>query len=116
MNERLRQKKVARVVREALAQGLASLFPDSPLGFLSITQVDMSVDLKTAHIFFSLFGPREPDDVLSVLNDNMGKLRKSIASRTKLKYNPVLIFSLDPTQSYEGKIDSILDDLGRNEK
>ncbi|NOR15623.1 MAG: ribosome-binding factor A [Candidatus Aminicenantes bacterium] len=116
MEEKLRQKKVARVVREALAQSVAELFPDSAFSLLSITRVHMTVDLRTANVFFSIFGSQDPQEILSILQANKGPLRKSIASKTKLKYNPMLIFSLDPTQSYEEKIDRILDDLGKNEE
>ena len=116
MEEKLRQKKIARVIRETLAQSVSQLFPDSAFGLLSITRVQMSVDLRTAHVFFSVFEAQDPQEILSILQANKGELRKSIASKTKLKYNPMLIFSLDQTPSYEKKIDRILDDLGKNEE
>jgi ribosome-binding factor A len=115
MRENLRQKRVARVVREALALSIRELFPESELGILSITRVQMTSDFRSATVYFTVFGPQDPDHVLSILRENKGHLRKSIASHTKLKYNPMLIFSLDPAQKYEASIDRILDDLGKNE-
>ena len=45
---------------------------------------------------------------MTLLEERKGFLRKSIASKTKLKYNPMLIFSLDTTPDYEEKIDKII--------
>lgn len=115
MKENLRQKKVASVVREALARSVRELFTDSEIGIISITRVQMTSDLQTATVFFTVFGPQAPDLILATLRENQGRLRKSIASGTKLKYNPLLIFSLDPAQQYEASIDRILDDLGKDE-
>jgi ribosome-binding factor A len=63
-----------------------------------------------------VFGPQDPDAILAHLQEKQGQLRKSIASKTKLKYNPMLIFSLDPSQVFEKNIDDILEKLGRNEE
>jgi ribosome-binding factor A len=76
----------------------------------------MSVDLKTAHIYVSVFGEVDKEALLALLEKRKGYLRKSIASEVKLKYNPDLIFSLDPTSEYESRIDRLIERLRKDEK
>ena len=74
----------------------------------------MSRDLKKAYVYFSGTSPEK--DITDVLNEKKGYLRKSIASTTNLKYNPMLIFSYDPIPDYEKRIDELLNSLKKNEK
>jgi len=76
----------------------------------------MSPDLKTAHIYLSIFGGEQKETILGLLDKKKGYLRKSIASKVKLKYNPLLIFSLDQSPEYEAKIDKLLENIKKNEK
>ncbi len=81
-----------------------------------MTRVEVSKDLKSAYIYLSLFGAQDKERVMGLLERRKGFLRKSIASKIKLKYNPMLIFNLDATSDYEEKIDEILRDMKKDEK
>lgn len=116
MNESLRQKRVASLIKEALSPLLLSHLPVPPPGLVSITRVTMSKDLRIAHIYLSVYGDENPDDLLPRLNNIQGALRKAVASRTKLKYNPKLIFSLDPLTGHEQRLDEILGSIGNDER
>jgi len=76
----------------------------------------MSKDLKTARILLSIFPDREKEAILELINKRTGYLRKTIASKTKLKYNPLLIFSLDPSPDYEQRIDKLISNIKNGEK
>jgi len=76
----------------------------------------MTPDLKTAHIYLSIFGGEQKETILGLLDQKKGYLRKSIASKVKLKYNPMLIFSFDKSPEYEAKIDKLLENIKKNEK
>jgi len=115
MNESLRQKKVASLIKEALSQLLIESFQDSISGLITVSKVTMTADLKTAHVYLTYFGQELDKSILEILENQKGYLRKSVASKTKLKYNPMLIFSLDPTRAYEENIDKILERLKKNE-
>ena len=115
MNESLRQKKVARIVKEILSAQLITLFQDSESGLVTVTRLEISKDLKTAHVYISVFGDADEEAVVQRLQHLQGSLRKSIASRSKLKYNPKLIFSLDPLVGHESRIDQLLNDISNNE-
>ena len=76
----------------------------------------MSSDLRSAYIYLSIFGSEKKETVLELLEARKGHLRKSIASKVKLKYNPMLIFSLDPSTEYEERIESAIKKIKKNEK
>jgi ribosome-binding factor A len=111
-----RQKRVAILIKEELSHLLNEGIQDSSSGLITITRVEMSPDLKTAHIYLSIFGGEQKETILALLDEKKGYLRKSIASKVKLKYNPLLIFSIDQSPEYEAKIDRLLEDIKKNEK
>ncbi len=85
-------------------------------GLITVTRVEMTADLKTAHIYLSIYGTEQEEAILELLDKKMGFLRKSIASKVKLKYNPMLIFSRDISNEYQSRIDRLLDEMKKNEK
>jgi ribosome-binding factor A len=111
MNESLRQKRIASLVQEILSAQIIPLMQDSESGLVTVTRVEISKDLKTAHIYVSVFGKADPAPALLQLESLQQSLRKAIASRSKLKYNPKLIFSLDPQVRHESRIDELLNDI-----
>jgi ribosome-binding factor A len=111
-----RQKRVASLIKEELSHLLIEGIQDSSSGLITITRVEMSPDLKTAHIYLSYFGGKQDETILELLNEKKGYLRKSIASKVKLKYNPLLIFSFDPNPDYEAKIDKLIENIRKDEK
>jgi ribosome-binding factor A len=111
-----RQKRVASLIKEELSRLLIEGFQDSSSGLITITRVEMSPDLKTAHIYLSIFGGEQKETILELLDKKKGYLRKSIASSVKLKYNPLLIFSFDQGLEYEAKIDKLLENIKKNER
>jgi ribosome-binding factor A len=116
MNTSLRQKRVASAIKEEISRLLIEEIQDSSSGLITVTRVEMTPDLMTAHIYLSIFGGGEKEATLRLLERKKGFLRKSIASKVKLKYNPMLIFSFDPSLDYEARIDKILENMKKNEK
>jgi len=107
MSSSLRQKKVASLVRQELSHILLDFFQGEDAGPVSITRVDMTNDLKTAHVFLSFFKNQKQEHLLKELDRRKRYLRKLIALKIDLKYNPLLIFSIDPLLSIDEKLDNI---------
>ena len=116
MQDSRRQKRVSNLIKGELSQLVIESFQDSSSGLITITSVSMSKDLKTAHVYLSVLGHSPKQEIVDQLNEKKGYLRKVIASRIKLKYNPMLFFSLDESFDYEERIQKIIDTLKRNEK
>lgn len=111
-----RQKRVSSLIKETLGRIFVEEIQDSSSGIITITSLEMTADLKTAHVYLSVFGEVNKEELLAHLEKRKGHLRKAIASEVKLKYNPDLIFSLDPTTEYESRIDWLIERLRKNEK
>jgi ribosome-binding factor A len=106
-----RAKKVASLIKETLSRILIRDFQGAGAGLITVTRVEMTPDLQAAHVYLSFFGDIEACATLDLLEKRKGYIRKSIASEVKLKYNPTLIFSQDPTPEYQNRIDSLIERL-----
>lgn len=103
-----RVKRVEALIKEALSPLLIKDFQDAASGLLTVTRVEMTADLRTARVFVSVFGGADREAVLDRISQAAGLLRKAVASRVKLKYNPQLIFTLDLGPDHEARIDALL--------
>lgn len=116
MNESRRQKKVSSLLKGVLSQHLPEVIQGSSAGLISITEIDMSKDLKTAHVYLSLFETGPKEQVLDAINKKAGYFRKVVASKTDLKYNPKLIFLCDPMVEYEIRLNQLIDKIKKDGK
>ncbi len=116
MTESRREKRVASLIKDVLGLILVREFQDSESGLITVTRVEVTPDLMSAHVYVTFFGGPEKERVMALLEKRKGYLRKALASRVKLKYNPELVFSLDPGPEYEERIDKILDATKKHEK
>jgi ribosome-binding factor A len=112
-----RKEKVASLLREELSKILLLDMRDPALNFVSITRVNMSSNLKTAIVYVNVLGDSEQKKrAMAALNKGKGYLRKIIASRINLKYNPNLIFELDDTMEKQARIEKILAKIKNEER
>jgi ribosome-binding factor A len=115
MDSGRRPKRVAHLIQETLSRIFLREFQGDS-GLITVTRVEMSPDLQTAHVYLSLFGSLEEQALWERLEMSKGYLRKSIASEVKLRYNPTLVFHRDPTLEYESRIDQLIERLRDDEK
>ena len=106
--ERLRPKRVGRLLQEALGPVLLEDLRTITPAVVSVTRVEVPADLRTARVFISVYGPEDPERILAHLETRTGFLRKILASSVKLKYNPMLFFALDPSAEIDDRIDRAL--------
>lgn len=110
----LRPRRVAEVVQAELSRILIGEFQDGASGLLTVTRVEMTPDLRTARVFLSVFGPGDPVEVLGRIERSRGRIRRALASRVKLKYNPELVFTLDPGPGHQDRIDRLIEETKRH--
>lgn len=69
---------------------------DPRLGFVTITGVDTSPDLRTARVYYSVLGtPEEHASCAEGLDAATGHIRGEVGHRVRLKYTPALVFVAD---------------------
>ncbi len=104
-----RARRVAELIQAELSPILIREFQDDVSGFITVTGVEVSADLQSAEVRLSLLGSADEAGFLERLERRKGSIRKALASRVRLKYNPELIFVLDRTPEFQDRIDRILE-------
>jgi len=112
----IRPRRVAELVQAEISRLLISEFQDPVSGFLTVTRVEVTADLRTAKVYLSVFGQGDPLALLDRIDKAKGYLRRELASRVKLKYNPQLFFALDPGPDHQDRIDKLIEETKRNER
>ena len=84
---------------------------DRRVGFVTVTGVQMSPDLRHARIFVSLMGSEdEKKESLTALNHATGWIRHELGQRIRMKFLPDVVFSMDTSQDYGEHIDKLIDE------
>jgi ribosome-binding factor A len=104
-----RMRRVDGSVREVLAAAIADEVTDPGVGFVTVTSVETSGDLRHAKVYVSALGDTaEQQATLDALNRAKRLLQSSIARALRLKYTPVLEFHMDDSARRAVRIDALL--------
>ena len=107
-----RQRQVAELLHEELSVLIQRRARDPRLGFVTVTGVEMSPDLRVAHVYVSVLG--SGDDVqqsLESLRRAAGFFRRELGASLSLRYLPELNFRSDDSLARGLRIDQLLDSL-----
>ncbi len=88
-----RQEKVARVVKETVSEAIAHHLSDPRIeGFVSVTRVEMSPDLRNANVFLSIFGKNEVSQskTFTAITHAKSRIQSMVAGNLQSKFCPVL--------------------------
>jgi len=113
MNTRL--ERVGQVIRDEIADILRRDIDDPLIGFVTLTEVDVSPDLRHARVFFSVLGTPEQikDSIKGVLRARK-HINALLADRVDLRYIPKLRFVYDETAEKAQRMERLLHDEGGN--
>ncbi len=106
-----RMRRVDEAVREVLSGAITQELKDPRIGFVTVTAVETSPDLRHARVFVSVLG----DDAqrrlsLAGLRSAHGYLQKRVASELTLKQTPTLDFLYDDSLDRSLRIQSLLEE------
>lgn len=105
-----RMRRVDEAIREVLADAIAKHVKDPRVGFVTVTDVDTSPDLRHARVFVSTLGDDEAKEAaVTGLQSAHGILQRRIAQELRLKRTPTLRFMLDDTAARAARVETILD-------
>lgn len=108
-----RQRKVADLLHEEISQLIQFETQDPRLGFVTITGVDVSPDLRQARVYFTILDNDEAGikETLDGLNSAAPYFRHQMAQSLSLRHIPDLTFQYDTTLENALRIDSLLDSI-----
>ena len=107
-----RMRRVDEAVREVLSDALGQEdLKDPRIGFVTVTDVKTSADLRHARVFVSVLGSHEERDrTLEGLRSAHGILQRRVADELRLKRTPALEFTFDDTAERAERIERLLRD------
>lgn len=106
-----RIRRINEVLREVVGAAVASDLSDPRIGFVTVTSVETSSDLRTAKVYVSVLGDeREREATLEGLRSSHGVIQSRIAAETRMKRTPTLSFHYDDTIEKGVRISKLLED------
>ncbi|WP_217585567.1 30S ribosome-binding factor RbfA [Lentibacillus saliphilus] len=110
----IRANRVSEQMKKELGDILTRKIKDPRVGFVTVTDVEVSGDLQQAKIFISVFGDdKKKQDSLIGLAKAKGYIRSEIGRRIRLRKTPEISFEFDEAHEYGNRIDAILRDLNK---
>jgi ribosome-binding factor A len=110
-----RMRRVNAALREVLSEGIGAL-KDPRIGFVTVTGVDTSPDLRQATVYVSVLGTeRKRDATLVALQSSHGVLQQLVNRELRLKRTPQLTFKYDPTVERGVRLSRLIDELNPDE-
>ncbi|OIO38359.1 MAG: ribosome-binding factor A [Candidatus Omnitrophica bacterium CG1_02_46_14] len=111
-----RSEQVAEELRKIISVILLEDINDPRKGFITITRIALTSDLRFARIFYSVLGDdATKENTRAVLEENAGYIRKLAAEQINMKYAIELKFELDKSIEHSFHIDEVLKKLKKNE-
>lgn len=107
--------KIENLIKEEISLIFLYKLNDPAFGFVTITTVKVTPDLKLAKIYISVFEKEKREAVLEKVKATTGFIRSELASRIKIKFVPELKFFIDDTLDYVEKIEGLLKKIHEND-
>jgi len=99
-------------IQHEISQILLRNLKDRRIGFVTVTGVEMSPDLRHAKVYVSTMGnAAEKKASLDTLNHAEGWIRRELGQRIRIKFLPEIVFHYDTSQEYGERIDRLLDEI-----
>ena len=108
-----RMRRVDEAVRAVLSDAITQELKDPRVGFVTVTGVKTSPDLRHARVYVSVLGDdAQREASLAGLRSAHGFLQRRIAGELRLKHTPALDFLYDDTVERAMRLDALLDERG----
>jgi ribosome-binding factor A len=109
-------RRVDEAVRQVLSEAVGEL-KDPRVGFVTVTGVQTSPDLRSARVFVSVLGSaRKRERSIAALSSAHGVLQARIARELRLKRTPQLSFEYDPTVERGVRMSHLIDELAPSDE
>ena len=106
-----RSQRVGDLIREEVADIIMYRLKGPRIGFVTVTGVDMSPDMKSARIYVSVLKEEDREVTLEILNSSKYFIRSLLTKRLSMKFTPTVEFRFDTSIEYGYKIDKLLKEI-----
>lgn len=112
----MRQERVRELLKRVIGEAIRREFNVNDVGLITITDLEVAGDLKSATVFLTVFGKADQQKrALQVLESNRAHLQSLVARAVILKYTPTLKFVLDDSIQRGNRVLEILDQLDQQD-
>lgn len=111
-----RSQRVSDLLREEIADIIFFKLKDPRIGFLTVTGVDVTDDLKIAVVYVSVLKEEEKQLTLEILKTAKSFIRSELSKRLKMKAIPTVDFRLDTSIEYGNRIEQLLGEIRKNDE
>lgn len=112
----LRMERVQELMKQEISKIILEDVKDPRIGFVTVTRVHVTNDLRSARVFVSLLGSDEQmADCWRGLNRSLGFIRREVGRRVRLRYTPELSLEIDDSMAYSAHIQELLLGIQREE-
>lgn len=110
-----RTERIAELIRRLVSETIQNKLRDPRIkGFITITRVEVTPDLRLAKVYYSVLGDENKKKKVAYgLKSAKSFMRGFIADELKLRYAPDIMFSFDSTLEHKERVSKILDQLHR---
>jgi ribosome-binding factor A len=114
---RLRPERVQEALRQEISKVALEEIKDPRIGFLTITKVEVTKDLRFAKVYFSVLGgAKEKALALKGLNSAKGYIKGEVADRIKLRLVPDISFRIDESIEHTEEIYNLFERIKKKDK
>jgi len=111
----VRTEKVASLIKHELGVIFQRNFSMDEYGFMTVTEVRVSPDLRVAKVYVSIFGDAERKQTsMGLLEQEKGFIRSELGHSIRLKFTPSIIFYLDESLDRAMNINRILNQIHKD--
>ncbi|KUK10529.1 MAG: Ribosome-binding factor A [Clostridia bacterium 41_269] len=112
-----RASRVAEQMKKEVSQIIQEELKDPRIGFVTVTGVDISNDLRHAKIYISILSSGEEETkTMEALNNAKGFIRSEIGKRIRLRFTPEIIFKLDKSLERGAYINRLITQVNQGEE
>lgn len=113
----LRSTRVGEQMKKELSEILGRKIKDPRVGFVTVTDVEVTGDLQQAKVYISVLGDAEKrEDTLKGLAKAKGFIRSELGQRIRLRKTPEISFEFDESIDYGNRIENLLHQIQEENK
>jgi ribosome-binding factor A len=110
-----RSLRLAETIRRLVGEWVEAEQADGRLGFVTVTEVRVTGDLRHATVYWTVLGERPAQDAAeAALREAAGQARSWVAGQVRLRHVPTLEFERDDLPDRSARIDRLLAEIGSN--